>query len=313
MSVLPEDTSIDGFEPNEQFDSNESAVSGVSNTTARTNRSNSKSETVRNQKRFKYNPFCYRDPENPDQYLVSDTEIAGESVYVFCLGLAPLGWCFAGISLFVQCVAMVTFWYAAQKPDKSRIRVANTDYMFGVPTCFPQSEQDAQSFPDAIFPLPTLNIPAGATIGKNVTAYAPFCDYEPYRLGTGDAGGVLPSIQQYTAFIMLIVLFTPSMAKALQLCFRGPSRLITVLLLMAVPLGTIVISYMYILATARTPTEVLVSVFVVTFINDFDESAYTALNSLFPVYVKLTVQRLGTQLSTSDLVLADEGSNKLEI
>eukprot|EP00040_Diaphanoeca_grandis_P009260 m.48182 g.48182 ORF g.48182 m.48182 type:complete len:316 (+) comp20682_c0_seq1:103-1050(+) len=281
-----------GLMPDALFDASKTDRAIITVVPSSTSSSNSNIPTIKVKNRHKYNPFCImqRDPQHPDQYLITDTEIIGSSIYVFLLGFCPLGWLFSICSAGVQIVGMLTFWYAAQKPDKNFFKTTNTDYTFGVPTCFPTDKSDAENFPDSIWPLPEVVKPVGVELGKNVTAYVPFCDYD-------DASAIVEGesitfVQKYCAFVMLVILFMPGVAKGIQLLFRGRRRWLVAICMLFTPIATLVISYIYILATARTPTTVLVSVFVVSFINDFDENTFTALDALFPVYTKVTVDRL---------------------
>jgi len=238
-------------------------------------------------KRYKYNPFCQCQMGADGFYDVKDSEIIANSAYIFFLGFAPLGWIFALLALSVQCVAIVVFWFGAQKTNKNSEYTVNTDFKFGVPTCFPKDHSDAKEYPEGVFPPPTYKLNNysyddswdGEVIGA-------FCDYDDHtQLG-------INVYVWWTGLAMLVVLFLPGVAKGLQLFFRGPNRWPCALANIVTPIATIVVAYSYLKAVARSPTDVLTAVFIITFINDFDESVYAVLNSLFPLYVKDYLRRL---------------------
>jgi hypothetical protein len=238
-------------------------------------------------KRYKYNPFCQCQMGADGLYDVKDSEIIGGSAYIFFLGFAPLGWIFALLALSVQCVAIVVFWFGAQKTSKNSEYTVNTDFKFGVPTCFPKDHSDAKEYPEGVFPPPVFKLNNyshddswdGEVIGA-------FCDYDDHtQLG-------INVYVWWTGLAMLVVLFLPGVAKGLQLFFRGPNRWPCALANIVTPIATIVVAYSYLKAVARSPTDVLTAVFIITFINDFDESVYAVLNSIFPLYVKDFVRRL---------------------
>lgn len=246
----------------------------------------SKSEP-RVKKRYKYNPFCQCQMGADGFYDVKDSEIIGSSAYIFFLGFAPLGWIFAFLALSVQCVAIVVFWFGAQKTNKNNEYTVNTDFKFGVPTCFPKDHSDATEYPDGVFPPPVFklnNYSYDASWDGDVIGA--FCDYDDHtQLG-------INIYVWWTGLAMLVVLFLPGVAKGLQLFFRGPNRWPCALANIVTPIATIVVAYSYLKAVARSPTDVLTAVFIITFINDFDESVYAVLKSLFPLYVKDYIRRL---------------------
>ena len=84
----------------------------------------------------------------------------------------------------------------------------------------------------------------------------------------------------WTGLAMLVVLFLPGVAKGLQLFFRGPNRWPCALANIVTPIATIVVAYSYLKAVARSPTDVLTAVFIITFISKLARACLHALSGI---------------------------------